>query len=672
MKRLLSLFGLILIAAVGTLILIPYIVSPQTMREAVAAQLENWTGRKVAVSGQASLSMFPSLTVRLDGVSVANADGMKPEPFIAMDELDASLRLISLLRGEVEIERFMLVRPRFNFMIDEEGRANWRLAGAASSNGAASSSNGAASATEATDSGRAEAGRSSPPAAKTPRIGTFLILDGQIKYRDLRKDTAFEASSVNATLTWPSPRSAMTSAGNLVWRGEVLNFKVSSDDPAALIAGGTSRTAIMVDSSRFTVDVKGQASTTVDFALDGQINLRVPSVRALARWFGTEIPNGGGLNSLSLASKFLVGGTKLSFSEAVFGLDGNSAEGAIVVKLEGSRPQIQATLATVTLNLNPYFPANAPAGAAAAAENSGSGWSDEAVDLSALRLTNADLRLSAGKITARNYDLGAGAITAALKDGRFTGQIAELRAYGGQINASVTIDDSDEAPAIATSFNAQGVNLLPFLTDMAQFPYLEGKGDVSGKLEASGSTTRELVGSLSGNLAVSAANGVIKGIDLAGLVQALHGKPLEGWLAAVGKDTKVDTLKTQFYIDRGIARNEELLLKGPAVDISGSGRIDLPARLVDYRISAALLDLPGSGNNGPGSSLKLPLIVRGPWDSPDIYLDPVKLNVGPEAEKIIQSIKDAVDEKDVERIERAAREGGIKGVLDLLTGPKTQ
>jgi len=667
MKRLFSLLGLIVVAAVGTFLLIPYVVSAQTIRESVAAQLEGLTGRDVTISGPASLSVFPSVTLRIGGVNIANAQGMGQEAFVAMDELAASVRLMPLLVGQVEIEHFVLLRPRFNFTVDPNGRPNWRL------NGTASKAN------------VASAPGTSSPAASSVRIGTFLVLDGQIKYRNQRSGAVLDTSSINATVTWPSLASPMTTTGSLVWRGEVLNFKTSSNDPVSLASGGTTRAAVMIDSSRFKVDVTGQFSTMVDFAIDGQINLSVPSVRALVRWFGSELPEGGGLNKLSLASKFLLGGTKLAFSEAALGLDGNTAEGAIVVKLDGPRPQLQATLATATLDLNPYLPVRLPprkdatsrddtaAGRDAAPPRPDPGWSKETIDLSALAMINADLRLSAGKIAARNYDFGSGAITAALTDGRLTAQVAQLKAYAGQIDGTVVIDGSDEAVAVATSFNAQGVALLRLLTDMAGFSHLEGRGNITGKLEASGDSTRDLVRTVSGKLTVAAENGAIKGMDMASLLQTLRGERLEGWLITVGKDTKFDRLQAEFFFDHGVGENKDFLLKGPAIDITGTGVVDLPKRTLDYQVSAGLVSRPADAANPPETALALPLIVRGPWESPDIYADPVKLNSAvPQIKKIIEDVEDAVKNGDLKRLEDAAREGGLEAVLESLAAPRAQ
>ncbi|HXK54588.1 MAG TPA: hypothetical protein PK405_07875, partial [Hyphomicrobiales bacterium] len=95
MKRLISLFGFIAVAAIGTFLLLPVVLSTDTIRESIAAQLESWTGRKVTIAGQAQLSVFPTVSMRLSGVSVGGPSGSdSADVLVAMDELDASVRLM--------------------------------------------------------------------------------------------------------------------------------------------------------------------------------------------------------------------------------------------------------------------------------------------------------------------------------------------------------------------------------------------------------------------------------------------------------------------------------------------------------------------------------------------------------------------------------------------------
>lgn len=656
MKRFLSFLGLVVVAAVGTFLLIPYVVSVETIREAVADQLEAATGREVTFSGPASLSVLPSLKVQVSGVTIANASGLGPEPFAAMDGLSASLQILPLLTGQIRFDRLVMVRPRFNLALDEAGRANWHVGRL-----------------QPADRRAAPAGAAQEGGGRTVSIDEFLVRDGQIVYVDLRSGARQQASSINATVNWPAPGTAMTAAGSLVWRGEVVNFRVRSADAAALATGGRSETAIALETNRGSVELTGMISTAVDFAVDGQISLRTPSLRALARWFDLDLPVAGGMNELTLRSKFLAGGPKLSFSSATLSLDGNAAEGAIIVRLGAPRPLVQATLALATLNLNPYLPppASPRAQERAAEQAPAQGWSAQPFDLSGLTTIDADVRLSANRIAARTLPLGGGALTVTLKDGMLTGQIAQLKAYDGEIGATLVIDGSRTTPLISLNASAQKVQLQPLLRDIAGFDRLRATGDVAVNLSTSGRSEQVLVQRLAGTAQLSTGAGAITGIDLGVMIAGLRRQPLEGWKTDAARQTPFDRLQASFAVEQGIARNDDLELSGRSLAVNGGGTIDLPRQSVDYRVTAALQEAPPATGNAPRVLVRLPVIVRGPWRAPAFYPDPVGLiDSVPGARQAVDDAADALGRGDVRGAADALKKNGINNLLDALGGRK--
>ncbi|HSM19499.1 MAG TPA: AsmA-like C-terminal region-containing protein, partial [Hyphomicrobiales bacterium] len=139
------------------------------------------------------------------------------------------------------------------------------------------------------------------------------------------------------------------------------------------------------------------------------------------------------------------------------------------------------------------------------------------------------------------------------------------------------------------------------------------------------------------------------------------------------KNTRFDRLQATFQFEQGIGQNDDFLLQGPSIDISGKGRVDLPRQWLDYQLSAALVSRPADAATQPQTALSLPLIVRGPWDGPDIYPDHVKLNDAvPQVKKIIEDVKDAVENGGLERLKEAAREGGLEAVLQSLPSSNPQ
>lgn len=656
MKRFLSLLGLLIVAIVGTFLLFPYLLSVETIREAVAEEIESATGRDVAFSGPASLSLFPSLNVRVAGATLANAPGMGPEPLVAMDGLTASLQLLPLLTGQIRFDRLILIRPRFTLALDEAGQANWHLGGGKNRTAPASA---------------APAGRSDAAGIRKIGIGEFLVRDGQISYTDRRSGMSQVASSINATINWPAPSGPMNAAGSLVWRGEVINFKASCTDAPALATGGRSEAAVTLDTNRGSLELSGVFSTAVDFAVDGRVSLRTPSLRALARWFELELPVAGGMNELTIRSKFIAGGPKLSFSDATLSLDGNDAEGAVIVKLGAPRPQVQATLALSTLDLNPYLGQAAPVRAQDPAARPAAGWSTREIEFSGLSAIDADVRLSANRIVARDLPLGGGALTVALKDGMLTAQAAQLKAYEGEIGATLAIDRSRSTPLISLNATAQKVQMQPLLRDLAGFARLKGTGSLSLNLSSAGSSERALVERLSGTVQLAAANGALTGVDIGAMAGALSKGSLEGWNIQASRQTPFERLQASYYVRDGVARNDDFALEGKALTVAGSGMVDLPARMLDYRVTATLIASQATAGEAGKPVMRLPVIVRGAWSDPLIYPDPAGLiEAVPGAREAIEQAGDRLRKGDLKGAAEAIRKNGLDGLIDSLTGRK--
>lgn len=666
MKRLFAFLGFILLAGIGTFLMVPFIVSAETVRDAVAAQLETSTGRRVVLAGPASLAVFPNVAVRIADVSMANAEGMGPEPLLAMDALNASVKLMPLLRGAVEIDSFVLVRPRFNFHVDGRGRPNWHLGGEAAK---------ATAAAEGSGEGKGVAGSIG---VREVRIGEMRIEDGMVSYTDARNAAKAEISSVNASLTWPSLSQPVTASGSLIWQGEMIKFDTSLLNPLTLASGGGTGAKLAAITSFGSLAFDGHLSTAVDFAAEGTLNVNVSSLRALARWQNKPLPPGGGLEAMTLAGKLTAGGPKFSLSNVALSLDGNQAEGAVVVKLDGQRPLIQATLALSQLDLNPYLAtqigapvAGQPGTGAGNGDKTAADWSDAPIDLSGLHALDADLRLSAGRIALNNMPLGGGAFMLALKQGRLSLQVADLQAYDGKISGTFVANSTSKPPSFSASFEVQGANLQPLLSDTAGFRRLSGTGSLNGEVKTSGASQRELAQSLSGTFALSATNGVLNGVDLLNVVQTLKTGALDGW-GSTKAQTRFDQMQASFTIDAGIARNSDLIVNSPAARLTGAGLVDLPKRTLDYRVVAALVDRASDPTGGVAAALlEIPIIVRGPWANPAIFPDPVgMITNAPVVKQTVEGVGEALSKGDIKGVEDAFEKSGAKSIFDTLTGRK--
>jgi len=98
------------------------------------------------------------------------------------------------------------------------------------------------------------------------------------------------------------------------------------------------------------------------------------------------------------------------------------------------------------------------------------------------------------------------------------------------------------------------------------------------------------------------ANGQVKGVNLLALAENAA-KSLVGGDSG-GNATNFGTLTGTYTITNGLLRNSDLQLKSGAVPMTGAGTVDLPTRVVDYKVSPQL-----------AGGITVPIQISGTWDN---------------------------------------------------------
>jgi len=127
---LLGLAALVLVTAGGLAVLIAtFDVEAQKPR--IAEAVREATGRELALRGPVRLKPSLQPTLAAEDVALANAEwGTRPD-MLRLASLELKLGLLPLVRGEVAIERVVLVEPDILFETDRQGRGNWEFRPAA-------------------------------------------------------------------------------------------------------------------------------------------------------------------------------------------------------------------------------------------------------------------------------------------------------------------------------------------------------------------------------------------------------------------------------------------------------------------------------------------------------------------------------------------------------------
>lgn len=645
MKKLLIAFGVLVLLLLAAVLVVPQLIPVETYKNQITAQVRAATGRELVIGGDMDVSVIPKVAVSMKNVTFSNAPGARSAEMATLGSLDVELAIWPLLSGEVEVDRFVLVDPVINLEVDAQGRPNWQFATAAAEGQPAAGAG----------SGEESGGG---PGLSNLRLGDIRLVNGLVTYVDARTGVEQRIGGIDMTLKLPDLDSAFSADGDLVWNDKEIALKLGVEKPRALMTNGTTGVTADVSADPVKLGFGGNVTAGATPKVGGKIDLAVPSLRELAAWAGSPLPEGGGLEPLAIRGTLAAEGQKVSFTDAEIELDEIKSKGELAVDTSGARPSLQGRLDVEMLDVNPYLPepqegtASAPAGSGGGG-TAQAGWSQEPIDLSGLKAADADFTLTVGGIKVQKIEIGKSALTLRLKGGRLVADLTEMALYDGNGTATVVVDGSGNVPAIEHKLNISGVQAQPLLTAAADFGRLSGTANADIAVTARGASQAALVAASQGKGAVKFADGAIEGINLAAMVRNVQSAFLDSSAKETQK-TDFSELSGTFKIANGILKNDDLQMLSPLLRITGAGTVDLPDRTVDYRVEPkAVASLTGQGGKEDLSGIMVPVIIEGPWD--DISYKPDLAGI----------LKQQVDPgKALEQL----KEGGAEGLKGLIPG----
>ena len=123
----------ILAAALGAMaallvltgVLVVWLFDPNDYKDYLTEWAEARTGRTFSVEDTLEIEFFPWLAIETGGITVGNAEGFDAEPFATVERVAARVRLLPLLRREVEVGTITLEGLELNLAVDTDDRGNW-------------------------------------------------------------------------------------------------------------------------------------------------------------------------------------------------------------------------------------------------------------------------------------------------------------------------------------------------------------------------------------------------------------------------------------------------------------------------------------------------------------------------------------------------------------------
>ena len=75
MKRVLIIAGVLFAILIAVAVTLPFLIPTSVYKAQIETAATNALGRDVTLKGEASLSVFPVIAARVDGVEIANPEG---------------------------------------------------------------------------------------------------------------------------------------------------------------------------------------------------------------------------------------------------------------------------------------------------------------------------------------------------------------------------------------------------------------------------------------------------------------------------------------------------------------------------------------------------------------------------------------------------------------------
>ena len=562
-----------------------FLISPDVARDAVKAQIRAVTGLDPVLRGPVEVSLFPSGTVSLADVVLGEEQG-HASPLVA-ERLIAHLRFLPLLIGRIEIADIALDRPHIAVEIDTDGQSNWSPL-------------------------LASLARGLTPVGRIVSFSEIRINGGTLTVRDAERDLMESLTGVELSLAWPSISRSFGAIGRFVWRNEPVDASVTISDFLAALSGDTSGLKLRLSGAPLRLAFEGVMSNRPSFKVDGTLSADAASLRDALRWTGDTPLPGGGFGRFSLKAKANMVGGAMALSGVNLELDGNAAEGVLTYAANGRRTW-QGQLAAEALDLTPYV------STIRLLTTNAREWDRMPIGLEGLTGFEIDLRLSAARVTIGRAKVGRTAVAASLRGGKLLITVGESQAYNGLIRGSLAIAKSETGADVRSEMQFSDVDLESCLGELFGLRRLEGKGNVSFLLEGAGGSVMNLTRTLAGTVSVTAQQGALTGINVEQVLRRLERRPLSGGGDVRNGRTPFDRLNIVLKIANGAVTVEDASVDGAAVKIALTGAASIPARDLDLKGSASLL-------NGPNDvAFELPFVVNGTWDDAFPMPDPASL-----------------------------------------------
>lgn len=639
-------------------------VDPNDYKDRIAAAVRSSTGRELSLPGDIKLAVFPWLALEVGPATLGNPAGFGDEPFAAVQRASLRVRLVPLLRSELQIGRIEIDGLDLRLKQNAEGQGNWVFGEDEPASPAASGS----SRTLDLEGVKIRNSRVS--------FDALVAQSVDIDVGSIAPGTTIPLKAQLELVTEPGAQPLPLSASfELTTDAQGEQFRLTQLDVAGTLPPqpGTVAMPWQFTAPDVSVDLARQTLTAATFAarfasaqiggsvdgekivdspaFSGAFDMKPVALRELLKQLGIEPPvtrDANALASLSLSGTYRYAGDDAQVGNLKAKLDDSSLAGELAMNLESTAMKFDLQLDRIDLDRYLPPPTTAPSAAKTSAPFE--------LPVEALKPLTASGQLTIGETTLADVRLSNVRVGVAAKDGVTRIAPARAQLYGGQYAGEITVDTRPATPMLTIDQTMTGIDVAQLLNDFLETRRLSGKGNVSTSLTGYGRNSDALIRTLKGKVSANLVDGAVEGLDIWYAISQAQSLIQKRTLAE-GTNTKrtaFDTFKVSADVNGGIATTSDLAIASQLLRISGKGTSNLSTLAIDYQVLATVLKAPPQADEALAALTlaSIPVKITGTFDDPKVRADleglakaRLKQEVEKRKDEIEEKVKDKLQDK---------------------------
>lgn len=661
-RWLLVIGGLLAVVVIAVVVIAVMALDVDQLKPKIESQVSQTTGRTFTVGEDLDLSFFPWVGVALSDIKLGNPEGFSEAEFISIEGFEARLKLLPLLRKEIQVKRFVVQNPRIILEKRADGQVSWAFGSPAEEKAPS-------------EGEKAPAEEGLPLAAL--EVEEFSVTGGSAVWIDQKSKQRTEVSDLNLQLTDLS----LDRPVGIDFSAKVDAYPVALQGEVGPVGQQIGKTPLDLDITLklledLVIKLNGRAENLLS-APQADINLEIPtfSPREVAGRVKADLipqmadPNT--LTRLSLKGKIQAASDRFSLSDGVIGLDDTQVKMTLQAKAF-SKPDVQVVMMVDAIDVDRYLPTSeASAAEAPPATSSKKEEAAKPMDYGPLRKLVLDATVKAGSLTAKQVHMENVDLKVVAKDGIIRIDPFDMGLYGGGLKMNGTVDVRKAEPRSELKLAVADVAAGPLMRDLSGKDIIEGAMAADINITTRGDAPETIKRFLNGGGSLVFKDGAILGIDLAGMVRNIRSTFTGEARPAEKPKTDFAELAVPFTLTNGTFATTDSRLQSPLLRLDASGAANLLSETLDFRVNPkAVMTLKGQGDTEDRKGITVPVLVGGTFASPTFRPDLESLAREKIEEKILESdkVKEIFEKNEALKPLEETTKGLIKG----LFGPKKQ